>query len=88
MLSTESTGDEARAAGADFSIRLATPDDASGLTVAGRNFFRDTFGSANRPEDMEAYLTSAFNESRQRAELAEPGARGLLATGRGGDIVG
>ena len=88
MLSTEFTGDEARAAGADFSIRLATPDDAPALSVAGRNFFSDTFGSANRPEDMEAYLASAFSEARQRAELAEPGARILLATGRGGDIVG
>jgi ribosomal protein S18 acetylase RimI-like enzyme len=88
MLSAESTGDEARAAGAGFSIRLATPDDASALTVAGRYFFRDTFGAANRPEDMEAYLTSAFSESRQRTELAEPGARVLLATGHGGEIVG
>lgn len=88
MLRTESTGDEAHAAGAGFSIRLATPDDAPALTVAGRDFFRDTFGSANRPEDMEAYLASAFSESRQRAELAEPGARVLLAIGRGGEIVG
>ena len=88
MLSTEFTGDEARAAGADFSIRLATPDDAPALSVAGRGFFRDTFGAANRPEDMEAYLASAFSEARQRAELLEPGGRVLLAAGHGGEIVG
>ena len=88
MLSTESTGDEARAAGAGFSIRLATPDDAPALATVGSAFFRDTFGAANRPEDMEAYLAHAFSESRQRAELTEPGARVLVATGSDSEIVG
>lgn len=88
MLSTESTGGEARAAGAGFSIRLATPDDALALAAAGSAFFRDTFGPANRPEDMEHYLTHAFSEARQRAELTESGARILLAIGSDGQIVG
>lgn len=88
MLSTESTGDEARATGAGFSIRVATPDDAPALATVGSAFFRDTFGAANRPEDMEAYLAHAFSEIRQRAELTEPGARVLIATGSDGEIVG
>lgn len=88
MLSTESSGDEARAAGAGFSIRLATPDDAAALAAAGSAFFRDTFGPANRPEDMEHYLAHAFGESRQRAELTESGARVLIAKGSDGEIVG
>ena len=88
MLSTESTGDEARATGAGFSIRLATPGDAPALAAAGNAFFRDTFGAANRPDDMEDYLAHAFSESRQRAELTEPGARVLIATGSNGEIVG
>lgn len=81
MLSTESTG-------AGFSIRLATPDDAPALAAAGSAFFRDTFGPANRPEDMEDYLAHAFTESRLRAELTEAGARVLIATGSDGAIVG
>ena len=88
MLSTESSGSEARAAGAGFSIRLATPDDAPALAAAGSAFFRDTFGAANRPEDMEDYLARAFSESRQRAELTESGARVLIAIGSDGEIVG
>ena len=88
MLSTESTGDEARATSGGFSIRLATPDDASALAAAASTFFRDTFGAANRPEDMEAYLGSAFSETRQRAELTESSARVLIATTSDADIVG
>ena len=88
MLSTESSGDGARGTGAGFSIRLATPDDAPALAAAGSAFFRDTFGSANRPEDMDDYLARAFSESRQRAELTESGAHVLIATGSDGEIVG
>lgn len=88
MLSTESSGDEARSTGAGFSIRLATADDAPALAAAGRAFFLDTFGPANRPEDMEDYLAHAFSESRQRAELTESGARVLVATASDGEIIG
>jgi diamine N-acetyltransferase len=88
MLSTESTGDEAHAAGAGFSIRPATPDDALALANAASAFFRDTFGAANRPEDMEEYLAHAFSEMRQRAELAESSTRVLIATASDAAIAG
>ena len=88
MLSTESTGDEARATGGGFSIRLATPDDASALAAAASIFFRDTFGAANRPEDMADYLAHAFSETRQRAELTESSARVSIATATDAGIVG
>jgi diamine N-acetyltransferase len=88
MLSTESTGDKARVGDADFSIGPATPDDAPALAAAAREFFRDTFGPANRPEDMEHYLAHAFSEVQQRAELTDASARILVARGRDGDIVG
>jgi len=88
MLSTESTGDKPRVGDAGFSIRQATPDDAPALAAAAREFFRDTFGPANRPEDMEHYLAHAFSEARQRAELTDTSARILVATGSNGDIVG
>ena len=88
MQRTESSGELARATSPGFSIRLATPDDAPALAVAGRAFFSDTFGAANRPEDMEDYLAQAFSESRQRGELTELGARVLIATAGDGEIVG
>ena len=88
MLSTESTGDESRATGAGFSIRLATPDDALALANAASAFFRDTFGAANRPEDMEEYLAQAFGEMRQRAEIAESSTRVLIATASDAAIAG
>ena len=88
MPSTESSRDESRVVDTGFSIRQATRDDVPALASAGSAFFRDTFGPANRPEDMENYLAHAFSESRQRAELSEPGARILIATGSDGEIVG
>jgi ribosomal protein S18 acetylase RimI-like enzyme len=88
MLSTEPTGDEARATGGGFSIRVATPDDASALAIAASTFFRDTFGAANRPEDMEDYLAHAFSETRQRAELTESSTRVLIAAASDAEIVG
>ena len=88
MLSTQSSGDEARGTAPGFSIRLATADDAPALAAAGDAFFRDTFGSANRPEDMADYVAEAFSERRQRAELTASDARVLIATDSDGKIVG
>jgi len=88
MLNTEPTGEAARNTGGSFSIRVATPDDAPALTAAASAFFRDTFGAANRPEDIEHYLAHAFSESRQRAELEDSASRILVATGSDGEIVG
>ena len=88
MLNTESTGDAPSDTGAGFSIRRATPDDAPALAAAATTFFRDTFGAANRPEDMDHYLAHSFGEARQRAELEDSGARVLIATGLDSEIIG
>jgi GNAT superfamily N-acetyltransferase len=53
-------------------FRRATPGDASLLATLARTAFDDTFGAANDPADMAAYLAHAFGESVQRAELADP----------------
>jgi ribosomal protein S18 acetylase RimI-like enzyme len=58
------------------------------LTKAAAAFFVDSFGAANRPEDMDVYVTGAFSEARQRAELADVTNRVMLATTPGGDIAG
>jgi len=71
-----------------WTMRLATPEDAPQLALAASAFFRDTFGDANTAEDMEAYLTGAFAEDRQRAELSAPEARVWLAVDDRGQIAG
>jgi ribosomal protein S18 acetylase RimI-like enzyme len=88
MLNSETTRDQARDTGGGFSIRRATPDDAPALAAAASRFFRDTFGAANRPENMEHYLSHAFSETRQRAELEDSGSRILIAAGHEAEIVG
>ena len=88
MLSTERSGDEARAPSGGFALRLGTPNDAPALAAAATAFFRDTFGAANRPEDLDAYLAGAFTETRLRAELADTGTRVWLAVDEPGNVVG
>lgn len=54
-----------------LTIRLATPADAPVLTEFGRRTFVETFAAQNTAEDMAAYVSDAFTEARQSAELAE-----------------
>jgi ribosomal protein S18 acetylase RimI-like enzyme len=70
-----------------MSLRIATVADARALARAAAAFFMDTFGAANQPADMDAYLASAFSENHQRAELSDPDSRIWLAT-IGDDVVG
>lgn len=72
----------------DFAFRGASPDDAGLLARAAAGFFTDTFGAANRPEDMAAYLATAFSEERQRTELADSANRVLLALDADGELAG
>jgi diamine N-acetyltransferase len=60
-------------------IRTATLDDQAVLTDFGRRTFEETFASQNTPENMDAYLTAAFNAERQTEELADTNRVTLLA---------
>jgi ribosomal protein S18 acetylase RimI-like enzyme len=71
-----------------WSLRLAAPADAAVLARAAALFFADTFGSANRPEDLDAYLAAAFTESRQYADLSAPNTRLWLAVDADDSIAG
>ena len=51
--------------------REATPADAAVLASLAASTFRDTFGPDNTPEDMQAYMTSAFGADIQAAELRD-----------------
>ena len=69
-------------------LRVATPSDAAALSRAASTFFLDTFGDANRRDDMETYLASAFSEATQHRELVDADNRIWLAIAANGDIAG
>jgi GNAT superfamily N-acetyltransferase len=60
-------------------IRAAVASDAATLTELGERTFRDTFDAHNRPEDMEAFLSSHYRPDLQEAELRDPRNLYLLA---------
>ncbi|HJW93003.1 MAG TPA: GNAT family N-acetyltransferase [Thermoanaerobaculia bacterium] len=53
-------------------IRRATVDDAPRLAELAARTFHETFAVHNAPEDMEAYMSTAYSEAIQREELADP----------------
>ncbi|HXW96371.1 MAG TPA: GNAT family N-acetyltransferase [Gemmatimonadales bacterium] len=53
-------------------IRRAEPGDATLLAALARRTFRDAFGAANRPEDLEAHLDAHYTPDEMAAELADP----------------
>jgi diamine N-acetyltransferase len=52
-----------------MNIRHATIDDAAALAQIAERTFRDTFAAHNNPNDLEAYVASAYGETQQRREL-------------------
>ena len=69
-------------------LRVATIDDAALLAELGARLFAQTFGAANTPEDMEAYLAGAFSPETQAAELAEPDRMTWIAEDAAGVPIG
>jgi GNAT superfamily N-acetyltransferase len=55
-----------------FRIRRGVPRDAEQLAEFAARTFSDTFAAANRPEDIAAYLPSAYSVSHQASELNNP----------------
>lgn len=70
-----------------LTIRRATAADARLVFELARRTFVETFGPANTAEDMAAYVSSAFSEARQAAEIADPRMTTLIAD-EGGAAVG
>src|ERR671913_1701574 len=60
-------------------IRRATPADAALLAELGARTFAETFDADNRPEDMAAYLASAFSVEQTKRELSDPRSTWLVA---------
>ena len=60
-------------------IRYATTADAALLVDLGAKTFRETFEADNTPENLAAYLQSAFNQDKLIAELTDPSSCFLIA---------
>jgi ribosomal protein S18 acetylase RimI-like enzyme len=64
----------------DIRIRMATNEDAQLLADLGARTFKQAFGADNNPDDLAAYLASAFGPAIQRAELTDPANVFLIAS--------
>lgn len=60
-------------------VRRADHTDSALLAEVGAETFRDAFGAANTPEDMDQYLQASFGPEIQAAELADPSSLFLIA---------
>ena len=60
-------------------IRHSGPADAALLAELGARTFNETFAADNRPEDMAAYLASAFSVEQTERELSDPRSTWLVA---------
>jgi GNAT superfamily N-acetyltransferase len=60
-------------------FRRAVPDDAQTLLEFARRTYYETFAAVNTPENMQAYMASAFTLPQFKAELSDPAAVFLLA---------
>lgn len=71
---------DTRADPSRLEIRRGEIADADALASFGARTFLDTFGPANDPAHIDAYLGEAFGITQQAGELADPGTTTLLAT--------
>jgi diamine N-acetyltransferase len=68
-------------------IRRATTADAAALAEIAERTFRDTFARDNRPEDLEAYVVTAYSEEKQRREIENPDGVTLLGETEEGELI-
>ncbi|HYN23154.1 MAG TPA: GNAT family N-acetyltransferase [Thermoanaerobaculia bacterium] len=65
-------------------IRRGEPADAPALSELAARIFRETFESSNTPEDLAAFINSAYGVRQQTGELRDPDVITLLAEGPAG----
>lgn len=71
----------------DAVIRRATSADAQALSAIGKATFTETFGHLYPPEDLSAFLETAYGLDRTRADLADP-AKAAWLVEKDGEAVG
>lgn len=67
-----------------FHIRAAVPADAPALADLAARTFRETFASNYAPEDLEAFLASAYALPKLTRELTDPAYACFVAEREGG----
>ena len=55
-----------------ITFHLCSLEDIDQLIAIAKETYFDTFEAMNNPEDMDAYLTSAFDHQKIAAELSNP----------------
>ncbi len=60
-------------------IRRGFASDAPALAAFAARTFAETFAADNRPQDMQAHLTTSYGVPQQTSELTDPGVVTLLA---------
>ena len=65
--------DETRENAGHICFRKCTIEDLAELRALSSRTFFETFAAQNKPEDMEAYLRTAYAETRIRGEIETPG---------------
>ncbi len=70
-----------------LNIRRATPADAEVLSRIAAETFTETFGHTYPPEDLAAFLTSAYDLEKTRLDLADP-AKAAWLVEADGRVVG
>lgn len=70
-----------------MTIRRAEPADATALAAFAEHCFRDAFGGVNTPENMDAYIATAYGPELQAAELADEAITTLVATDPEGGLT-
>jgi diamine N-acetyltransferase len=63
----------------EMMIRRAVPADAEMLAQLAARTFYDAFASSSTPENMQAYMSAAFNRPGIERELADPRSKFLIA---------
>lgn len=68
-------------------IRRATPADAEALSRIGAETFSETFGHLYPPQDLAAFLETAYAVETSRRDLADPD-KAVWLVEAGGAVVG
>ncbi|HEX3282555.1 MAG TPA: GNAT family N-acetyltransferase [Pyrinomonadaceae bacterium] len=79
-------GSDTRTTTQNLVIRHGKASDAAMLAELGARTFSETFAPNNSPEDMAAYLATAFSPAQQTTELADRETLFLIAESNGGEV--
>lgn len=69
-------------------VRALTTADAAGYSAFAERLFRETYADGYDPADIDDYVSHSFSESRQIAEITEPGGRVLAIEDAGHGLLG